>query len=244
MDGYDESTYGDAIADVYDGWYQNLFDVDQTVDLLSALVGTGRALELAIGTGRVALPLAARGVDVVGVDASEKMVARLRTKPGGDRLAVTMGNFADVPVQASFGLIYLVFSTLFALPSQAEQIRCLQNVAAHLDPGGSFVMDAFVPDTTRFRNHQTLSVERVQVGEVVVDVSRHDPVAQRIDSSHVLLTESGVRLFPVSVRYAWPAELDAMAMVAGLHLMHRWADYDRAEFTAASGRHVSVYTKQ
>jgi hypothetical protein len=182
-------------------------------------------------------------VDVRGIDASEKMVAQLRAKPGGEGIPVTMGDFTDVGVDGTFRLIYLVFTTLFALPSQAEQIRCLQNVAAHLDEGGSFVMDAFVPDVARFRDHQNLSAPWVRVDEVLIDAARHDPVTQRIDSSHILITGAGVRLFPVSIRYAWPAELDAMAMVAGMRLQHRWAGYDRSPFTADSTRHVSIYTK-
>lgn len=243
MEGYDESTYGNAIADVYDEWYGDMFDVEATADLLAGLADGGRVLELAIGTGRVALPLARRGVDLCGIDASEKMVAKLRTKPDGNRIPVTVGNFADVAVEGPFSLIYLVFTTLFALPSQSEQIRCLRNVAARLAPGGSFVMDAFVPDLGRFRNGQSVTTERVGVSHVLLDASRHDPVTQRVESAHVLITGDGVRLFPVSIRYAWPAELDAMAMVAGLHLMNRWADYDRATFTAKSTRHVSVYAK-
>jgi SAM-dependent methyltransferase len=241
MEGYDESTYGDAIADVYDEWYGDLFDVEATADLLAGLADGGRVLELAIGTGRVALPLARRGVDLCGIDASEGMVAKLRAKPGGDRIPVTMGNFADVAVEGPFSLIYLVFTTLFALPSQSEQIRCLRNVAARLAPGGSFVMDAFVPNVARFRKGQSVTTERVGVSHVLLDACRHDPVNQRVESSHVLITGEGVRLFPVSIRYAWPAELDAMAMVAGLHLVHRWAGYDKTTFTAASMRHVSVY---
>jgi SAM-dependent methyltransferase len=244
MQGYAASTYGDAIADVYDDWYQGFFDVDQTVTVLADLAAGGRALELAIGTGRVAIPLAAQGVEVVGVDASERMVAKLRDKPGGGSIPVTIGDFSDVPVEGTFGLIYLVFTTLFALPTQGDQIRCLQRVAEHLEPGGRFLMDAFVPDLGRFRNQQTVTTERVEVDQVLLDVSRHDPVTQRIDSSHVLITPDGVRLFPLSIRYAWPAELDAMAMVAGLRLGHRWAGYDRSPFTAGSGRHVSVYVKE
>jgi SAM-dependent methyltransferase len=244
MEGYGASTYGDAIADVYDDWYQGLFDVDQTVALLTDLAAGGRALELAIGTGRVAIPLAAGGVEVIGVDASQRMVAKLRDKPGGASIPVTIGDFSEVPVEGTFRLIYVVFTTLFALPTQADQIRCLQRVAEHLEPGGRFLMDAFVPDVSRFRNHQTVSTQRVEVDQVLLDVSRHDPVAQTIDSSHVLITPDGVRLFPVSIRYAWPAELDAMALVAGLLLTERWAGYDRSPFTANSTRHVSVYVKK
>jgi hypothetical protein len=200
-------------------------------------------LELAIGTGRIALPLAERGVDVVGIDASDRMIAKLRCKPGGDVIPVTMGNSADVSVDGLFRLVYVVFTTLFALPSQAEQIRCLRNVAAHLEPQGCFVMDAFVPDLGRYHSNQAVTTQRVSVDSVVLDASRHEPIEQRIDSSHVLITPAGVQLFPVSIRYAWPAELDAMAMVAGLQLTDRWASYDRAPFVADSLRHVSVYTK-
>jgi len=243
MERYGPSTYGDTIADVYDAWYQRLFDVDETVEVLAELASGGRALELGIGTGRVALPLASRGVEVVGIDASERMVDGLRAKPGGASIAVTVADFADVPVDGTFRLIYVVFTTLFALATQADQIRCLRGVADHLEAGGRFLMDAFVPDLTRFRNHQAMSVERVEGEEVMFDASRHDPVNQRIDSSHVLITSEGVRLFPVSIRYAWPAELDAMAMVAGLRLVERWGWYDRSPFTASSTRHVSVYAK-
>ena len=242
MEGYDESTYGDTIADVYDDWYLQRFDVDQTVEFLAELAGDGPALELAIGTGRIALPLAARGVDVVGIDASERMVARLRSKPGGGAIPVTMGDFADVAVDGTFRLIYIPFTTLFALSSQAEQIRCFRNVAAHLEPSGYFALDAFVPDLRRFHHNQAVSVPEIRIDSVILDVSRHDPVEQRIESSHLLVAAEGVRLFPMAIRYAWPAELDVMAMHAGLERIGRWADYDRSPFTADSPRHVSVYT--
>jgi len=243
VDGYGESTYGDAIADVYDDWYQGRFDIDVAVEFLAELAGGGRALELGVGTGRVALPLAECGVEVVGIDASEQMVAKLRKKTGGDRIPIVMGDFADVAVDGLFRLIYIPFTTLFALPSQAEQMRCMDNVAVHLQPDGFFAFDAFVPDLTRFHSNQAVSVPDIRVDSVVLDVSRHDPIEQRIDSCHVLFTSAGVRLFPVATRYAWPAELDAMAMTAGLHLVNRWADYDRTPFTASSVRHVSVYAK-
>jgi hypothetical protein len=191
----------------------------------------------------VAVPLAARGVPVEGIDASEAMVAKLRQRPGGEDILVTIGDFADVAVDGRFQLIYIPFTTFFALPSQSEQIRCLRNVASHLEPEGSFVLDAFVPDLGRFHGGQAVSVPRVESGRVLLDVARHDPVTQTIHSSHVLLSDGGVRLFPVVVRYAWPAELDAMALVAGLTLAHRYADYTRRPFDALSPRHVSVYRR-
>jgi SAM-dependent methyltransferase len=241
MEGYGPATYGDAIAEVYDEWYETRLDPAAAVHLLAELAGSGKALELGIGTGRVALPLAGRGVAVSGIDASEEMVARLREKPGGAEIPVTIGNFADVPVDGAFSLIYVPFTTLFALDSQAEQIRCLRNVAGHLLPGGHFVMDAFVPDLSRFQNEQSITAQHVTVKSVMLDVSRHDRVKQRIESSHVVIGRDGVRLYPVLVRYAWPAELDAMALAAGMELQARYADYDRSAFNSASIRHVSVY---
>lgn len=241
MENYDASSYGDRIAAIYDDLYEDSMDTTATVDLLAELAGKGRALELGIGTGRVAVPLAARGVEVEGIDASEAMVEKLRRRRGGQDIPVTIGDFADVAVDGRFQLIYIPFTTFFALPSQTEQIRCLGNVAAHLEPGGWFVLDAFVPDVRRFDGGQAVSVPKVESDRVLLDVSRHDPVNQTIHSSHVLLSDGGVRLFPVLIRYAWPAELDAMALVAHLTLAHRYADYNRRPFDAISPRHVSIY---
>jgi SAM-dependent methyltransferase len=243
MHDYHASTYGDRIADVYDSWYQQRLDPSAAVEFLAELAGDGRALELGVGTGRVALPLAGRGVKVEGIDASEAMVAKLRAKPGGADIPVTFGDFADVAVDGTYRLVYVPFTTLFALPSQAEQIRCLRNVAAHLDEEGAFVMDAFVPDVTRYRDHQAVTAQWVAPDALLLDVSRHDPVNQTVESSHVLLSDDGVRLYPVCIRYAWPAELDAMALAAGLGLASRFGGYDRRPFDATSTRHVSVYRK-
>jgi SAM-dependent methyltransferase len=243
MDGYDAATYGDRIASVYDDWYLARMDPGPAVELLAELAGDGRALELGVGTGRIAIPLAERGVGVTGVDASRAMVDRLVAKPGGERVEVVIGDFTDVAVSGSFSLVYIPFTTLFALPSQNDQLRCIRNVADHLDHGGHFVIDAFVPDVARFHNHQDLSVQYIGTDQVIVDASRHDPVTQRVESSHIVFGEEGVRLYPVVVRYAWPAELDAMALAAGMRLKWRFADYDRHVFDATSTRHVSVYEK-
>lgn len=244
MEDYGPSTYGDEIADIYDDWYGSTrMDPAGAVELLAELAGDGRALELGIGTGRVALPLAAKGVKVEGVDASEAMVAKLRQKPGGNDIRVTMGDLVVVPVDGPFRLIYIPFTTFFALTSQAEQIRCLGNVVDRLEPGGWFVMDAFVPDLGRFRNDQSLVAQIVTADSVMLDASRLDPVNQTISSAHVVLENGKVRIYPVFIRYAWPAELDAMAMAAGLEPVHRYADYDRRPFEASSTRHVSVYRK-
>jgi hypothetical protein len=238
--GYDARTYGDLIADVYDELYEEL-DPAAAVEVLAALAGGGPALELAIGTGRIALPLAERGVEVHGIDVSEAMVERLRAKPGGDSIPVTMGDFADVGVEGRFSLVFIVFNTFFALTSQEEQVRCFANVAAKLSEGGVFALELFVPDVARFERHQSVSAPRVELDRVILDVARHEPLTQRIEAQLVSLTPGGVRLDPMHIRYAWPAELDLMARLAGLRLRERWGDWDRSAFTAESGKHVSVY---
>lgn len=218
-------------------------DTDAAVAFLAELAGPGPVLELAIGTGRIALPLGERGIDVRGIDASEAMVARLRSKPGGDRVPITIGDFADVPIEGRFTLVYVVFNTLFALQTQEEQIRCFRNVAAHLLDGGVFVVEAFVPDLTRFDRDQRIETERVGLDQVWLGVARHDPVEQRVESQHVVLAEQGMRFYPVQLRYAYPSELDLMARLAGLQLQARFGGWRRESFTAASGMHVSVYER-
>ena len=241
MQGYDPTTYGERIADLYDDLYEARFDVEGAVDLLAELAGTGRALELAIGTGRIALPLAARGVPVDGIDISPAMVERLRAKPGGREIEVTIGDFADVATSGSYRLVYLVFNTLFALLTQDDQVRCFANVAEHLTDDGVFVVEAFVPDLGRFRDGQNFSTEQISVDRVQLSASRHDAATQRIDSGHVFLGNAEVRVQPIAIRYAWPSELDLMARLAGLRLHDRWAGWRRQPFDSASGSHVSVY---
>lgn len=243
MEGYDAATYGDEIAGIYDDLYQDLFDVEGTVDYLTELAQGGPALELAIGTGRIALPLEERGIEVHGVDISEAMVAKLRAKPGGDAIPVTMGNFAEVPVYGEYPLVYLVFNTLFALTTQEEQVTCFENVAAHLTPGGVFVIECFWPDIARFDRHQRIGVDRVTRNSVELETTRHDPVNQRSESLHVVIRESGNELYPVVVRYAYPAELDLMARLAGLHRRERFGGWRKQPFTSDSMSHVSVYEK-
>lgn len=243
MSAYEPSTYGDRIADVYDDLYGLMFDVGPMASTLAELARGGRALELGIGTGRVALPLAAKGVDVRGVDASQAMVDKLRAKPDGDRIPVTIGDMADVPVEGTFSLVFVVFNTFFGLLTQEAQVRCFKNVGAHLAPDGVFVLEAFVPDMPRFVRGQNTQTDRVDLDSVWLDLSRHDPVAQRVTSQHVFITEKGIRMYPVQLRYAWPSEMDLMAQLAGLRLRHRWGGWQRELFTAQSGHHVSVYER-
>jgi SAM-dependent methyltransferase len=238
---YGPETYGDRIAGVYDDLYGQQLDTTAAVEALARLAGSGPVLELAIGTGRIAVPLAQRGIDVHGIDASEQMVARLREKPGGADIPVTMGDFADVAVSGSFGLVYLVFNTIFALLTQDDQVRCFENVAKRLSAGGRFVVEAFVPDPGRWDRGQRVSATAIETDRVDMDVSRHDPVNQRVDSQHLRVTSEGTRMYPVSLRYAYPSELDLMARIAGLELVDRWGGWSGEPFTDTSRGHVSVY---
>jgi SAM-dependent methyltransferase len=242
MDGYEPITsFGEDMAEIYDETNQR-GDESATVSFLERLANGGRVLELAIGTGRIALPLAARGVDIDGIDLSPAMVAKLRAKPGGDQISVTMGDFADVAVPGNYRLIFVVFNTLFNLLTQDDQVRCFENVAAHLTDDGVFVVEAFVPTYLyRLRCDQYVDAEAIGVDAVRLDVGRHDPVTHRLEESHVALSPAGVRLYPIVTRYAWPSELDLMARIAGLRLKERWAGWDREPFDSSSGTHVSIY---
>jgi SAM-dependent methyltransferase len=243
MEQYDPilDSFGEDTAEIYDEVEQR-GDEAETVAFLERLARGGPALELAIGTGRIALPLAARGIQVDGIDLSTAMVARLRAKPGGDQIAVTMGDFADVPVSGSYRLIYIVFNTIYNLLTQDDQVRCFENVAAHLTDDGVFVVEAQVPSLfTRLRDNQYVDAEYVGVDEVRFDVGRLDLVKQLLFESHVYLTRDGVRLYPIVTRYIWPSELDLMARIAGLHLRDRWAGWNEEPFTSESVRHVSVF---
>ena len=229
------------MAGVYDDWFST-FD-PHAVDALAELAGQGRALELGIGTGRIALPLAAKNVEVHGIDAAESMISQLRAKPGGERITVTPGNFADVPVDGKFALVYIVFNTFFALTSQDEQVQCFRNVAAHLETGGCFVIEAFVPDVTRFQGGQVNWATKVTTDEVQLDVGQHDASTQRVVSQKVVITDGSVRLYPVQIRYCWPSELDLMAQLAELRLRERWSNWKREPFTSESGQHISIYER-
>jgi len=239
MDNYRDDTYGERIASMYDDWYDE-YD-EATLTTLRELAQGGRALELGIGTGRLALPLQQSGVEVEGIESSRAMIARLRSKPGGERIVVQMGSFADVAVDGRFSLIYVLVNTFYALLTQEEQLRCFHNVAEHLTPQGSFVIEAFVADLSRFTKRQSLTVTDMSEDEVQLDVSRHNPVSQQITAQHIVLTEQGICLYPVKLRYAWPTELDLMARLAGLTLKHRWGDWRKGAFSADSTMHISVY---
>lgn len=217
--------------------------LEPTVDLLAELAGKGAALEMAIGTGRVALPLAARGVPVTGIELSPDMVAQLRSKPGGDDIPVTLGDMATTRVEGRFRLVYLVYNTIGNVETQDRQVACFETAAAHLEPGGFFVVEMVVPDLRRLVPGQDTIVFAHRPGYVGYD--RYDDlVAQHAVSHHVVFDGSGAREIRTPWRYVWPSELDLMARLAGLTLTERWADWNRSPFTGESPSHVSVWRKK
>lgn len=245
MDGYDDTTYGRLWAPHYDQIYANVDD--SMVDLLARHAGEPpRALELAIGSGRVAIPLTQRGVEVSGIDSSPEMVALMRAKPGGEAVPVTMGNFGEVDVDGTFPLIYLTFNTIFALRTQEEQVDCFRNVAGHLEPGGRFVIDCFVPDLRRYDAQNTrIGVSSIEtIEQHMYEMTIYDPVTQSLSSHIVKRNEDGsTAVLPVQIRFAWPSELDLMARIAGLQLEDRFGWYDLRPFNERSTSHMSIYVK-
>src|SRR6266571_1572505 len=240
MTGFDDPEFfGERWADVYD--QGRPLDPAPAVEFLAELAGGGRVLELAIGTGRVGLPLASRGITVEGVEASEKMVARLRAKPGGEQIPVTIGDMAEVPARGPFRLVYLVYNTLFNLLDPDRQADCFRNVAKVLDADGAFVIECYVPDPARFDRGQRVEALAVTEDSATLEVYRHDAAAQRFISQKITFDGQGIRLRPHAERYCWPGELDLMAGRAGLRLRERYGDWDRRPFGSDSRDHVSVY---
>jgi hypothetical protein len=241
------ASFGPRVAASYDDRPRG--DEAEAVARLADLAGPGPALELAIGTGRIALPLAATGVRVDGIELSEAMLARLRAKPGGVALRVTLGDMAVVELPDRYRLVYIVFNSLMNLLTQEEQVRCVANAARHLADDGRFVVENVVPDPMYGLRQdsggvdQYVDAERVGPEGATIEVGRYDRVTQRVDKCHVNLTEAGVALDPIALRYIWPAELDLMARLAGLRLEARWAGWNREPFDGRSLRHVSVYRR-
>ena len=236
---YTESTYGDRSAPIYDRWHPDA--PDEMIAALRDLAGPGPVLELGIGTGRIALKLAEHALDVHGIDASEAMIGKLWEKANSSRIKVTLGNFAEVGVDGKYSLVFVVFNTFFCLASQEEQVACFANVARRLQPGGLFLIEAFIPDQSRFTRGKNTSATKVEADEVSLEFSRHDPLTQGTFSQQVVINEAGASLYPIQIRYAWPSELDLMARLAGMHLRERWSNWRRESLTADSAHHVSVY---
>lgn len=243
MDDYTAATYGDRIADLYDDIYDSP-PSEMQIDLLEEMTNGGRALELGIGTGRLAIPLRARGVSIEGLDSSEAMVSKMRAKDLGSSIPVTIGDFERFDLHKTFDLIFVAFNTFFGLLTQDAQTTCFETVATHLSGEGVFLMEAFVPDLSRFDRGQRTSVSHIALNRTEIDVALHSPAKQRVDSQTIIIEdEEPARLMPVSLRYAWPAELDLMARLAGLRLRSRWGDWDRSPFGDDSGKHVSVWSR-
>jgi SAM-dependent methyltransferase len=240
----DDGYFDERAAATYDEPSGEMFDaeaVDPVIDLLVEIAGSGRALELGIGTGRIALPLAQRGVPVHGIELSKAMVARLRAKPGGEDIGVTVGDFATTTVDGTFSVAYLVFNTIMNLTTQAAQVACFRNVAAHLEPGGRFVIEVGVPELQRLPPGDT--IRAFSVTETRWGFDEYDVARQGLTSHHFTIVDGRAERFSVPFRYVWPAELDLMAQLAGLSLRDRWGGWKREPFTSDSRKHVSVWGK-
>ncbi|HST49373.1 class I SAM-dependent DNA methyltransferase [Jatrophihabitans sp.] len=239
-----EDFFGERVAEHYDDPQDEMFSpaaVEPAVEVLAELAGDGAALELGIGTGRLALPLSRRGVPVHGIDLSPAMLAQLAKKPGAERIGVTVGDFAHTRVPGSFTLGYLVFNTIMNLTSQDEQAACFANVAEHLSPGGWFVIEVMVPDLQRLPPGET--VRPFEVSETRLGFDSYDIANQGLVSHHYWQEDGRLTSGSIPFRYVWPAELDLMARLAGMTLRHRWSDWQRTPFTSDSRKHVSVWQK-
>jgi SAM-dependent methyltransferase len=239
---HDAGAYGGWIAGDYDTLYAGLHETDATVDCLTRLADGGAVLELGVGTGRVAIALAQRGLEVHGIDGSAEMLAGLRAKPGGGAVITSQGDFAQLRLDRTFRLVALLVNTIYALPDQDGQVQCFQRAAEHLEPGGRFVVEAWIPEA--LPAGESLRPRKLADGLIGLVVADNDPVAQVLSTIQVALgTQLGVRVFPVVHRYAWPSELDLMARLAGLEREARWADWLGTPVTPSARHHVTVYRR-
>ena len=240
----DDGYFGERVAARYDESSAEMFEpeaVDPVVDFLAELAGSGRALELGIGTGRIAVPLAQRGVPVHGIELSNTMAARLRAKPGAQEIGVTIGDFSTTTVDGTFSVAYLVYNTILNLTTQAKQVACFRNVAAHLEPGGCFVIEVLVPDLQRLPPGETS--RPFNLSDEHVGLDEYDVANQGLRSHHFTLVDGTWEYLTFPFRYAWPAEFDLMAELAGMRLRERWSGWKREPFTSDSRKHVSVWEK-
>jgi SAM-dependent methyltransferase len=239
---FNSTTFGELYAEHYDARH-NPLDTQTSIDLLAELIKGRKTLELAIGTGRRALPLAARDHDIHGLEVSPEMVTILREKQTDVDIPVTIGDMSDFALGLRFGFAFLVFNTIFNLTSKQAQLSCFQCTTDHLDDGGHFLVETFVPNFEDYKKHQELSVKDLQFGSVLLEAIKHDPVEQLLEYQRIHIDNKGTRLHPLAMRYAWPSEMDLMAKLAGLELDARWGDWDKSPFTAQSEMHVSLYRK-
>jgi SAM-dependent methyltransferase len=239
-----EDHFGEDVAAHYDDEVAEMFDAattDAAIDFLAGLAGAGGALELGIGTGRIAIPLARGGVPVSGIDLSPAMVARMRAKPGGSQIPATIGDFARTRVEGTFSLVYLVFNTIMNLTTQDEQVACFQNAARHLEPGGRFVIEVGVPELQRLPPGET--VRAFEITPTHLGFDEFELATQGLVSHHYSIRDGKATVHSIPFRYVWPAELDLMARLAGMRLRERWGGWRREPFTAESSMHVSVWEK-
>lgn len=242
MEGFNPAeSFGYDVSRRYDRG--GLGDEAETVAFLARLAAGTDALEFAVGTGRIALPLAEAGVRVDGIELSPDMVDRMREKPGGGAITVTMGDMSRVTTGRSYGLVYLVYNTIGNLLTQDDQVRCFENAAGHLAPGGVFVLECRLPEAPARRYPQFVNAEHIGLDSVTLEVCQYDPVTQVLDKNHVQIAAGGIVLSPIRLRLAYPAEFDLMARIAGLRLRERWGGWNGEPFTAASWRHVSVFER-
>ena len=240
----DDGYFDERIAATYDDDSAEMFDPEAlgpAVDFLAELSGDGRALELGIGTGRIALPLARRGVPVHGIDLSEAMVAKLQAKAGAEEIGVTMGDFATTRAEGTFAVAYLVANTIMNLTTQEEQVACFRNVASHLEPRGCFVIEVMVPRLQRLPPGETFQPFDVSPNHLGFD--EYDVARQGLVSHHYWIEDGEIEVLSPPFRYVWPSELDLMAQLAGMALRERWEDWHRRPFTSGSDKHVSVWEK-
>ncbi len=258
MPGFDAATYGDRFAEVYDDWYHDVTDTDACVGTVADLARTSttdrrpRVLELGVGTGRLALPLATAGISVIGVDASAAMLDAMAAKPGGDEVVAVLGDMTDPPFEQladgdgeppSFDVVLVAYNTLFNLVEDGQQARCLSRAASVLAPGGVVVVEAFVPEAD-VSSGDSVTTRQVTAERVVLSVSRTDAPGQIAMGQYVEISEQGIRLRPWQIRWQTPDDLDEMAEAAGLELQERWSDWTRAPFDDTTTTHISIYHRR
>lgn len=238
-----DSAYGKVHASIYDNLFQDRDDLDQVSKVLAAHVSNGAALEFGIGTGRVALPLAARGVCVAGVDNSQEMLGKLKEKPGAKDIRATLGSFTEARVEGEFSLVFCVFATMYLVTDQAEQVKVFANAARHLGKGGKFIVEGFVHDRRRFLHDQEVVTNRVGEDVVELRAARLNASTQTISTSRIVLTPNGIQMYPNKLRFIHPSEMDLMAQLHGFALRERWSDWNGSAFNSDSANQIAVYEK-
>lgn len=239
LDGFDAATFGEIYADEYDEQHDP-GTTESAVALLTELAGDRSTLELAIGTGRIAIPMAEQGIQISGLDGSPEMLAKLEEKKGSLSIPTTVADMSDYKMSDTFGFAFLIFNTFYNLTSQQAQVNCFRATADHLESGGHFLVEMFVPDFDFFSG---IRLRDLDMNSMVLEGAKHDPVTQTVEFQRATLKDGGISLRPLAMRYAWPSEIDLMAKLAGLELESRWSDWNKSPFTADSKMHVSLYRK-